>query len=397
MKKRMIKVNCYAAAFFLLGFIGSQEIFADTFKHKTSDQVYHGYAHQNAIDGKTRVVTVESGPVDINLAEYTITLDEQGRNRTVCVFTLNGPIEYEILTAALEKAIVEESNKGPLCILIEIDSPGGRVDLATRLCTALTQTRNCMTVAFIKGGDEGGAFSAAAAVSIACKKIYMTGATVIGAATVIDGRGYDLEKVRGKDVAEKIRSAWRNYMASLAEENQRPAAMARAMENKDIEVVQVQRNNKTLYLEKTEALQTDTFVRIQKPKGQILTLPAGEAVACGMADKVVANLQDVLADLNFSDAKVERPDGLAKAQAEQEKVNRKFEQLKNNLDTKLKTLGAKNNNGGLTINEAKRDYKALIQEFKYLLKLKKNYPDVPCDEEDIQDIINSIQAELDSF
>ena len=398
MKRCHVNGNGYATAvFFLLSLMAYRYASADTFTHKTSGAVYHGYAHQGAVDGKTCIITVESGRMDVNLADYSITPDDQGRHRAVCVFTLDGPIEHEILTAALEKAIVEESNKGPLCILLEIDSPGGRVDLATRICTALTGTRNCMTVAFIKGGNQGGAYSAAAAISIACNKIYMSGATVLGAATVIDGGGHDLEEVRGKAVAEKIRSAWRNYMASLAEENKRPTAMARAMEDKEIEVVQVQRKNQTLYLEKMEMLQTDKIIRIQKPKGQILTLPAGEAVACGMADKVVDTLEEVLADLNFSDAAVERSDCLAKAQAEQDKVNRKFEQLKNNLDIKLKTLHAKNDNRGLTINEAKRDYIALIQEFKYLLNLKKRYPEVPCDEDDIQNIINSIQAELDSF
>ena len=396
MKKRMNKGPWYAAAVFVLVFAVGQTVRGDTFTHKTTGQVYHGYAHQDAIDGKTHVVTVESGPLEVNLSEYTITPNDQGRNRTVCVFTIDDAIEYEILTAAFEKAIVEESNKGPLCIVIELDSPGGRVDLATRICSAITKTRNCMTVAFIKGGKEGGAYSAAAAAALACNKIYMSGGTVVGAATVIDGRGYDIEKVRGKEIAEKMRSAWRNYMASLAEENHRPVALARAMENKDMEIVQIERNKKTLYIEKTEALDTDKIIRIQKPRGQILTLPAGEAVECGMADKVADNLQDVLADLTFSDAAVVRPEGLVKAQQEQEKVDRKFEQLKNRLITKLQTLEAKGQRG-MTRLEAKKEYNVLIQEFKYLLNLKRRYPDVPCDEEELQAIINSIQAELNSL
>jgi membrane-bound ClpP family serine protease len=373
---------------------------ADTFKHKTSGQILHGYAEQDPNNGKTAVYTPESGKQLMNLAEYEITLDEQGRNRFVTVFTFDEPIEYEIVTAAFEKALVEESNKGPLFIIIEIDCPGGRVDLATRMCAAITKTRNCQTIAFIKGGSEGGAFSAAAAMALACNKIYMAGATVIGAATVItrnENGAADLETVAGKNVSEKMRSAWRNYMASLAEQNHRPVALVRAMENKDIEVLEVRRNGKIQYIENTEKKMTDDVIRIRKPKGQIVTLPAGEAVECGVADKVVNNLQDILATCNASDANVVRPDQLALAKEELDKVIRKFEKLKNSLEVKFHTLSAKSRNSGISVSQAKKSFKSIIQEMKYLMKLKKTYPDVPCEEEDIQEIINVIQAEHDSL
>jgi membrane-bound ClpP family serine protease len=265
------------------------------------------------------------------------------------------------------------------------------------MCSAITKMHNCQSVAFIKGGPEGGAYSGAAAVALACNKIYMSGATVIGAATVIDGRGYDLEKTRGVNLSEKIRSAWRNYMASLAEQNHRPVAFARAMENKDIEILEVRRDGKTHYIESGEKKSTDSVVRVRKPKGQIVTLPAGEAVEYGVADKVVSSLQDVLADRNATDANVIRPNQMTLAKEEFDKVNRKFEKLKNSLDTKFHTLSAKSRNGGITINDAKKAFKGIIQEMKYLIRLKKTYPDVPCEEEDLQDTINAIQAEYESL
>lgn len=370
---------------------------ADTFKHKTSDKIYHGYAEQDPNDGKTAVYTTDSGKLLLNLSEYDITPDEQGRNRFVSILTLDSAIEYEIVTAAFEKTLVDESNKGTLFIVIEIDCPGGRVDLATRMCSAITKMRNCQSVAFIKGGPEGGAYSGAAAVALACNKIYMSGATVIGAATVIDGQGIDLEKTRGVNFSEKIRSAWRNYMASLAEQNHRPVAFARAMENKDIEILEVRRDGKTQYIESAEKKTTDNVIRVRKPKGQIVTLPAGEAVEYGVADKVVSNLQDVLADRNAADANVVHPNQMTLAKDELDKVIRRFEKLKNSLDIKFHTLTAKSRNGGMTINDAKKAFKGIIQEMKYLMKLKKTYPDVPCEEEELQDIINAIQAEYDSL
>lgn len=374
--------------------------FADTFKHKTTGKIYHGYAEQDPNDGQTVVYTTEEGKLMFNLAEFEILPNEQGRNRTVSVITIDEGIEYEIVTAAFEKAMVEESNKGPLFIVLEIDCPGGRIDLATRMCAAVLKTKNCQTIAFIKGGSEGGAYSAAAALSLACNKIYMANATVIGAATVIavsEEGAVDLEKVAGKDISEKMRSAWRNYMASLAEQNKRPMAMVRAMENKDIEVLQVRRNGKIQYIESSERKTGDELIGVRKPKGQIVTLPAGEAVECGVADKIVDNLQDLLALHNAGDAAVARPDYLTAAKDELDKVNRKFEKLKNSLQTKFQTLRAKSRNGGMTVTQAKQAFKGILQEMKFLMKLKKTYPDVPFEEEDLQEIMNAIQAEHDSL
>jgi ATP-dependent protease ClpP protease subunit len=373
---------------------------ADTFKHRAGGPVYHGYATQDKTDGKTAVMTAEAGKIELNLPEYEIIPDAEGRNRTVSVLTIDDAIEYEIVTAAFEKALVEESNKGPLCIILEIDSPGGRIDLAMRMCAALTKTQNCRTIAFIKGGPQGGAYSAAAAISLACKRIYIAGGTVIGAATMIaatEDSAVDLEEIVGKNISEKMRSAWRNYLASLAEQNKRPVALARAMENKDIEVLQIRREGKTMFVETAAKMPGDEIIRVRNSKGSLLTLPAGEAVECGIADKVVANLQDVLADLNAADAKVERPDQLVKAKDELDKVIRKFKQLNNSLDTKLKTIVAKGKAGGMTKADAKKSLKALIQETRYLIKLKQSYPDVPCEEEELQDFLNSVQAEYDSI
>ncbi|MBN2512804.1 MAG: hypothetical protein JXB18_07690 [Sedimentisphaerales bacterium] len=373
---------------------------ADTFKHKVSGQTYHGYAEQDAVAGKTTLHTAESGPVQVNLTEYNVTRDNQGRNKHVVVFTFDDAIESEIVTAAFEKAIVEESNKGPLLIILEIDSPGGRVDLAMRLCSAITKTRNCTTAAFIRGGKHSGAYSAAAAIALACNKIYMSGATVMGAATVVatsETGIVELEKMVGNNVGEKIRSAWRNYLASLAEQNNRPVALARAMENKDIEVLRIRRNGKITYIDSTEKQGTDEIISIYNRKGQLVTLPAQEAVNCFMADKVVSSIEEVLADADASDAAVQRPEQMVKAQEELEKINRKFNQLKNSFDTKVKTLIAKNRSRGMTLVEAKKSFRGIIQEVKYLIKLKQSYPDVPCQEEELQDLLNTLQAEYDSL
>ncbi len=53
-----------------------------------------------------------------------------------------------------------------MLILVEIDTPGGRVDLAQRMCAAITKNADCDVIAFVKGGQYGGAISAGAAVAL---------------------------------------------------------------------------------------------------------------------------------------------------------------------------------------------------------------------------------------
>ncbi len=51
----------------------------------------------------------------------------------------------------------------------------------------------------------------------------------------------------------------------------------------------------------------------------------------------------------------------------------------------------------MTLVEAKKSFRGIIQEVKYLIKLKQMYPDVPCEEEELQKLLNTLQAEYDSL
>ena len=134
--------------------------------------------------GPTSVFTQEKGLLKLDPKEWEIKRDNLGRNNKVIVVPVDDAIQYEIETDAFEKAIAESSQEGPLFILVEIDTPGGRIDLAHRMCTAIIDA-DCNVIAFVKGGKNGGAISAGAAVALSCSKIYMTDNTVIGAATLV--------------------------------------------------------------------------------------------------------------------------------------------------------------------------------------------------------------------
>jgi membrane-bound ClpP family serine protease len=354
--------------------------FADTFSHKDNDIVYHGFATGQMNNGMNVVMTQEKGHIKINLAEYKIEFNSTGRNPSISLLFISGEIALEHQTNAFKEAIVEEAAKGPLVILIEVDTPGGRVDLAKRICAAINEIKYCQTVAFIKGGEYGGAFSAGAAISLACDKIYMAPATSIGAATMIaigKGEVTDMKGKYGEVVGEKFNSAWRTFLASLAQKNNRSGALAKAMADKDIVVIEVERKKNKLFIEPKEKLSTDTLVRTVCSKGELLTLATDEAVRCNIADGVADSKQALLAELGYGNVPIEANQNLIYAKEEYEKVLRRFKKLNEQRDLKFKELSAKAERGSLTRNQALRDYEDLIKNGKYLLNLKRNYPDIP--------------------
>lgn len=166
---------------------------ADTFTNRQTNETLHGYITSRlpgsaqstrrddglpkateAENGPTSVFTQEKGLLKLDPKEWEIKRDNLGRNNKVIVVPVDDAIQYEIETDAFEKAIAESSQEGPLFILVEIDTPGGRVSLAQRICAAITQNAECNVIAFVKGGKYGGAISAGAAVALSCNKIYMT-------------------------------------------------------------------------------------------------------------------------------------------------------------------------------------------------------------------------------
>jgi ATP-dependent protease ClpP protease subunit len=375
---------------------------AQFWRHASSQgkrYVYTGYVTSRISEGRNQVVTVENGVLELNLAEYTVEWNEQGRNRFISVLPVTDAIELEIETAAFEKALLEEADKGPLYILIEVDSPGGRVDFAKRLCAAISGLKICKTVAFVKGGQYGGAYSGAAAVSLACDRIYMVPETSIGAASMIthtdSGDVMDMKEAYGETVGEKYNSAWRNYLASLAEENNRPGALAKAMADKEVTVLEVKRGGQLCYVE--QSLPGDQVIQTVNKKGDLLTLTAKNAEAFGVADGLTESRQGLLAELKCSDAVFQENQTIVQSREELDKVIRRFNKLNETLDLKFKELSAKSKKGSLTRSQAIRDFDVLISNTENLLKLKRSYPDIPVEEAEILELMNIIKAEQSSI
>lgn len=169
------------------------------------------------------------------------------------------------LAPYLDRVLAEAEQDGASAVVVEIDTPGGRLDAVLQMRDALLDSP-LTTVALV----ESTAFSAGALVAIACAEIYMTPGSVMGAATPVVGG-------TGEVADEKTISAVRSTFEATAEERGRDPQVAGAMVDPDVEV---------------EGL---------SERGSLLTLTTSQATDTGYADGVVADRAALLADLGLKD------------------------------------------------------------------------------------------------
>ena len=179
---------------------------------------------------------------------------------------IHGDIELG-LAPFVERSLEFARANGARAVVLDIETPGGRVDAAQRIANAISDS-DVPVFAFVNRH----AYSAGALIALATDRIYMRSGSVIGAATPIVGTG--------EKAPEKIVSAMRSQMRALAENRGLDPAVAEAMVDEDIEIESV-----------VEA-------------GKLLTLTTSEAVDLGYAIEV-DDWDGLLADLDLADASVQ--------------------------------------------------------------------------------------------
>jgi len=363
----------------------------DTFTNRETGDVFHGYVTQTKQGDKTLVRVGKSHRAKyINLSDYDVRWDLQGRRNQVIVIPIKDEILLESETEAFERAIKASSNQGPAFILIEIDTPGGRMNLMKRICSAITSADNCVTVGFVSGGRYGGAYSAGAIIALACNYVYMAEDTAIGAATPILQSGFafeDLRSVFGKTVGEKFLSASRGYVASIAEQNGRSGLLAKAMVDEDIRVVEVNDGGERFFIEPGERRRGESVVRRWSERGSLLTLTASEAVECGIADGLADSRKSVVLNFRLEEPRIVQSTEPAKARRKFEAAKEKMEKLIISIDRHVKEVEVNENK-----SESIRLLDKLIKKYKALIALKKANPDLPVTMEACKKAINSAEA-----
>ena len=154
---------------------------------------------------------------------------------------VNGVIELG-LAPFIERSVREAEAAGAVALVLDIDTPGGRVDAAERIADALSDAA-IPVHAYVNRR----AFSAGAMISLAADEIHMRPGAVLGAATPVVGSG--------ERAPEKIVSAMRSTMRALAEARGLDPRVAEAMVDEDIEIPGLVEAGKLLTLTTEEAVE----------------------------------------------------------------------------------------------------------------------------------------------
>lgn len=132
-----------------------------------------------------------------------------GGGGSVFVFPLKDEVSPTQLIF-LRRALKEAERAGATTFILDMDTPGGRVDVTLEIFELLHKT-TIPTITFVNPN----AISAGALISLATKKIYMRPDATIGAAAVVSGEGADVQQT----MKSKIDSVMAAKMRAVCEEN----------------------------------------------------------------------------------------------------------------------------------------------------------------------------------
>jgi len=169
----------------------------------------------------------------------------QGSRPHVYVVPIEGVIDLG-LAPFVERVLNQAAESGAAAVILEINTFGGRVDAAVLIRDALLNAR-VPTVAFVNKR----AISAGALIALASNKLVMAEGGTIGAATPVE---IGLPGAAAQPVAEKTVSYLRKEFAATAEARSRPARVAEAMVDADVEIAGLIDKGKLLTLTTDEAL-----------------------------------------------------------------------------------------------------------------------------------------------
>ena len=197
------------------------------------------------------------------------------------ILTIDGEINSGTVTY-LRSGIREATEGGAGVVVLVLATPGGTLDAAVESRRILLDA-TIPTVAYVARE----AFSAGAAIAIACETILFSPGGVMGAATPVTVVGQDL-----REASEKVISATRSLFRAAAEIRGRPPEVAEAMVDRDVSIPGL-----------IEA-------------GKLLTLTARQAAEWGYSDGEVESLDAWLVDRGYSESvefRVRWIDGLVDA------------------------------------------------------------------------------------
>ena len=169
----------------------------------------------------------------------------QSSSPVVYVIAIEGVIDLG-LSPFLARTLREAEEAGAAAVLLDINTFGGRVDAAVAMRDALLNSP-VRTIAFVNQR----AISAGALIALACHTVIMTTGGTIGAAAPVVGGGTGETQPADEKSVSYVRSEFR----ATAETRNRPAVIAEAMVDADVEIAGLIEKGKLLTLTTSQALE----------------------------------------------------------------------------------------------------------------------------------------------
>ncbi len=182
------------------------------------------------------------------------------------ILTIDGEINSGTVTY-LRRGIREATEAGAGVVVLVLATPGGTLDAAVESRRILLDA-TIPTVAYVSRE----AFSAGAAIAIACETILFSPGGVIGAATPVTFVGETM-----REAPEKVISATRTLFRATAEIRGRPPEIAEAMVDRDVSIPGL------------------------IEEGKLLTLTAQQAAEWGYSDGEVASIESWLTEGGYGE------------------------------------------------------------------------------------------------
>ncbi|HVS18166.1 MAG TPA: NfeD family protein [Planctomycetota bacterium] len=196
----------------------------------------------------------------------------------------------------------ELTGEGRPRLLLELDTPGGEVELMWSLAGQLDAAAQSGVDVTCWVHDR--ALSAGALLAMACKPLYMRPQANIGAAAPVAlAPGGGIAAVPDETVRLKVTSALRSSFRAWAEAHDRPAALAEAMVDPDAGARRVRVDGEVRLVGERDyedlRMRGAAFELVETiaPPGTLLSLSGAQAVELGLADGLASSLDEVLAKL----------------------------------------------------------------------------------------------------
>ena len=211
---------------------------------------------------------------------------------------VEGPLDVGTL-ALLERACDEAEKNGHEAIVLDLDTPGGEIELMWQLSRRLDKASEdgLFTAAWV----HDRATSAGSLMALSCERVYMSPTSTIGsAAPVTPGPAGIAPVTEEGGVREKVTSLLRSQFRAVAERHGRPPALAEAMVDESMEVREVRIDGVLRVIDGKEwgdlrmSGSAPELVRTIVREGELLNATGSEAVSLGLADGEAASLEEVL-------------------------------------------------------------------------------------------------------